>query len=179
MNITYNEIRRDTESIIKAMALSNREVPSFLNSFKRISAHLGLFFIFIAIDYCVFNGNKDSSELYWFFSFGFGVINWIFLIGFIHGYEGVFTIIKEEKISELKLIKLIRRKVRVYTGVWFTAILLLGLMSVFDKLNVDILVFGNFVISLLLLLVFNLDMSRYQFSALIGSLNAISKTIKY
>lgn len=179
MNITYNEIRRDTESIVKAMALSNRDVPSFLTPFKRVSAYLSLFLIFIAIDYFLYNDQKDGSELYWFFSFGFGILNWIFLIGFIYGYESIFAVIKDEKISELKLIKLVRQKVRVYAGVWFAAILLLGILSVFDKLNVDILVFGNFIISLLLLFIFNLDMSRYQIPALIGSLNAISKTFKY
>ncbi|ARJ44399.1 hypothetical protein B1H58_20475 (plasmid) [Pantoea alhagi] len=177
MKMTYGEVKKDAGHIIEAMASSNREVPSFFHPLKRISMHLFLFLFFCGVDYALFDNHKDGATATWLFSFGFGVVNWIFLLAFFYGYENIFIMLSDARVSELKLVKLIRRKVKMYGSAWFILIALLGLMSMFDKLNIDILVFGNFLTSLLLLFIFSVDMSRYQISALIGAVSASVKKI--
>ena len=86
--------------------------------------------------------------------------------------------IDEKKVDSLKIVKIMKGKVKHYGLAWAVLIILLGVGSAITELNVALLVVGNFVGSILLMFVFNMDISRYQVSAIVGAISAVKDNIK-
>ncbi|MDT0177837.1 hypothetical protein Q9R34_17565 [Enterobacter sp. BRE11] len=176
MRMTYDEIKNDSEVIALQFGLSKKEVPSFFSPLKRMGLHLLVYFLFSFFSY--FLMPEGSDKLAWFCALAFGVVNWIFIIGFIFGYEFIFSVVNDPKVNELKLVKVLKRKVRAYGMVWLVSLVLLGGVSLVTEMNLGALVIGNFIISLIGLLLFNVDISRYQISGMLGVASALNQSFK-
>lgn len=176
MRITYDEIKRDSERIALEVGSSEKEVPSFFFPIKRIGLLLIVYFLFAGISY--FLMPKGSDKLAWFGVLAFGVFNWVFIAAFIFGYEFIFNIVNTPEVNELKLVRVLKRKVRAYGMVWLIVLVLLGLTSLVTDMNLGALVIGNFIFSLLGLLIFNVDISRYQISGALGVISALNQSLK-
>lgn len=176
MRITYDEIKRDSQVIAAEVGSSSKEIPSFFSPLKRIKFQLALYFVFSLLSY--FFSPASEDKLVWFGVFGFGVLNWMFLTGFIFGYDYLFSMISSQKIRDLKLVKIIKRKVNAYGLVWLGAIGGLGLISLFTELSIGGLVIGNFLVTIFGLFIFNIDISRYQLAGLLGVSEAVKKKLE-
>ena len=176
MRMTYDEIKSDSEVISLQFGLSKNEVPSLFSPIKKLGFHLVVYFIFSGVSY--FLMPEGSDKLSWFGALAFGVVNWIFIVVFVSGYDFIFSIVSTPQINELKLVKMLKRKVRTYGIVWLVLLILLGAISLTTEINLGALVIGNFIISLLGLLVFNVDISRYQISGFLGAASALNQTMK-
>lgn len=178
MKITYDEISSDSKKIVNAMSSSKRVVPSAFHPLKRVLKLFSLFLLFCGVDYVVFVREHQDSIGEWLLFFAFGVINWLFLFAFFYGYEIIFSMLDEKSVSELKFVKIIKRKIKNYGVFWAACIALLGIVGAMTEFNIGLLVIGNFVGSLFLIFTFNVDISRYQISALIGAVSAVRDNIK-
>lgn len=178
MKITYDEISSESKLIINAMSSSQKTVPSAFHPLKRVLGHFSLYMLFCLISYISFTLKYDDSKGEWFLFFGFGVLNWLFIFAFFYGYEVLFSMVDEKQVSELKIVKIMKAKVKRYGIVWAALIFLLGVGAVITELNVALLVMGNFVGSILLMFIFNIDISRYQISAIVGAIGAVKDNIK-
>ena len=86
--------------------------------------------------------------------------------------------IDDQSVSELKIVKIIKNKIKNYGIFWSVCIVLLGVVGAMTEFNIALLVVGNFIGSLFLIFTFNVDVSRYQLSALIGAVSAVRDNIK-
>ncbi|UIL55057.1 hypothetical protein LZU96_23125 (plasmid) [Pantoea agglomerans] len=178
MKITYDEISSESKLIVNAMSSSQKVVPSAFHPLKRVLGHFLLYMFFCLISYISFALKYDDSKGEWFLFFGFGFLNWLFIFAFFYGYEVLFSMIDEKKVDSLKIVKIMKGKVKHYGLAWAVLIILLGVGSAITELNVALLVVGNFVGSILLMFVFNMDISRYQVSAIVGAISAVKDNIK-
>ncbi|WP_350262714.1 hypothetical protein AAF463_23815 (plasmid) [Pantoea sp. BJ2] len=176
MKITYDEIKRDSEVIAVEISSTNREIPSFFSPIKRIKYHLILYSFFSFLSYFLSPASED--KLVWFGILVFGALNWFFLMGFIFGYDYLFSMISSQKIKNLKLVKIFKRKLISYGIAWFLAIGVLGVISLSSELSIGALVIGNFLITIFGLFIFNIDASRYQLAGLLGTASAIKVNFK-
>lgn len=176
MKITYDEIKKDSEKIALEMGRSESEVPSLLSPLKRIALHLVVYFLFSFLSYFLLP--EGSDKLSWVGMFLFGLLNWMFIVGFLSGYEFMFRIVSTTKLMELKFVKLIKRKVRNYGFVWLISLAILGGISLTTEMNLGAIVLGNFILSLLGLLIFNVDMARYQLSSVLGAASALDSSLR-
>lgn len=176
MRLTYDQIRKDSEIIALEFGAAKSEIPSFFSPLKRVRVILVFYFICSVLTY--FFLPQGSDKLAWFGMFTFGVINWLFILGFVFGYDYLFSMVSNQKTQELKLVRVIRKKLHCYGLVWLGLLTILAGVSVFSELNVAALVIGNFLITLFGLFIFNVDISRYQVAGLIGASSAIKQSLK-
>jgi hypothetical protein len=176
MKITYDEIKKDSQVIALAIGSSSKEVPSFFSPIKRVKFHLVLYLFFAILSY--FFSPASEDKLVWFGILCFGVLNWIFIIGFIFGYDYLFGMINLKEVRELKLVKVFKGKVNAYGLAWFFIIGLLGVISLSTELSIGALVIGNFLVTIFGLFIFNIDASRYQLAGLMGATSAIKESFK-
>lgn len=176
MKISYEEIRSDSEKITDSMLSSKQYVPSFFEPVKCVKYHMLTYLVFALLSF--FLPDTKGDILIGLVILGFGMLHWFFIFCFISGYVGLFTMISSPEVKELKLTRIISKKVKTYGISWLVIIVMLGLVSVTTELNIGALVFGNFLLSIFGFFVFNLDISRYQISALIGAASAVRDNIK-
>ena len=169
--MTYAQIERDAKEIINNIGTTEREVPSFFGMFSKIKYHLFVYCAFGALSF--FTLPQPKSIGLWLFFVAFGMFHWLVILSLTSSYVNLFNIIGEEKLKSLELARVISGKVRAYGVVWFAAIVVFGLSSVLTEWSILPLVMGNFIVTLLLFIVFNMDVSRYQISTIIGAVKAV------
>ncbi|MBK4768981.1 MAG: hypothetical protein FT726_04765 [Pantoea sp. Morm] len=166
MKITHKEIRHDTEEITKLALTSDKEIPSFLSPIKRLKFHLIIFYLFSAMT--LFFMPQNADFLTWVGLLGFGTLNWIFILGYLFGYDYLFSMVNSPAIRELKLVKIMAKKIHAYGLIWLISIIILGVASLVTELSIGSLVIGNFILTLLGIMIFSVDVSRYQLSGVVG-----------
>lgn len=171
MNIKYDEVRTDSQKITEAMLSSAKMVPSMFKFIHVIKYQLCLYLAFVILS--AFMLSKSDRIDIWLGVLAFGFLHWLFLFNFVSGYANLFSMLKENSLQNLKLVKILSKKIKVYGWLWAIGIFISGVLSVFSELNLGALVFGNFIVSILILMVFSIDVSRFQISSLVGSLSAV------
>jgi len=101
------------------------------------------------------------------------MFHWFVILSLTSSYTNLFNMIEVEKLKSLELAKVISGKVKAYGVIWFAAIVVFGLSGVLTEWSILPLVMGNFIATFLLFIVFNMDISRYQVSTIIGAVKAI------
>lgn len=170
MQINYEEIRNDSKKITDSMMSSKQCVPSFFEPMRYVKYHILTYLIFALLSF--FFPDASGDIMIGIAILGFGLLHWFFIFCFISGYVGLFAMVSSSDVKELKLSRIISKKVKSYGIAWLMIITLLGLVSVTTELNIGALVFGNFLFSIFGFFIFNLDISRYQVAGLFGALSA-------
>ncbi|MCW1877166.1 hypothetical protein OMR58_22215 [Erwinia sp. INIA-01] len=170
MNITYSEVKSDSAKIVESILSSDREIPSLKRIVGVLKYHIALYVFFATLSFFLPKVDKGSGVF--FLVAAFGVMHWFLLVSLMSSYATLFFMVRDTKVKELKLMVLVRSKIKSYSMVWAFGIVLLGLISISTELNIGALVFGNLIISVLGLIIFNLDMSRFQISSLLGAISA-------
>lgn len=171
MNISYEEIESDSKKIAEAAMSSKRVVPSFFYPLKCLRYHFAIYLIFAALSF--FFPDMSGDYLIGLGVLAFGLFNWLFIFAFASGYVNLFNMASNPEVKELALTKILTSKLKVYGLVWFGLIVVLGLISITTEINIGALVFGNFAISLLVLFILTIDLSRFQLSGLLGTASAV------
>ncbi len=169
--MTYTQIERDAKEIILAIGSSENEVPSFFGMFSKVKYHLFAYFAFAALSF--FSLPEPKSIGLWLFFVAFGIFHWLVILSLTSSYANLFNMIGGEKLKSLELARVISGKVRAYGVVWFATIVVFGLSSVLTEWSILPLVIGNFIATLILFIVFNMDISRYQVSTIIGAVKVV------
>lgn len=168
--MTYAQIERDSKEIVSSIGSAEREVSGFFGMFNNVKYHFFSYCIFGAISY--FSLPQPKNLALWLFCVAFGMFHWLVMFSLTASYASLFNMIGEDKLKSLELAKVIKGKFRAYGLVWFIAIIFFGLPSVLTEWSILPLVIGNFVAVFLIFIVFNMDISRYQVSAMIGAAKA-------
>lgn len=176
MNISYDEIKSDSQTLAEAALSSKRMVPSFFEPLKHLKYHFLTYLFFAVLSF--FLPDMSGDYLIGLGVLGFGLMNWLFIFAFTSGYVNLFNMISIPEVRDLTLTKVLSSKLKAYGFVWFLAIVALGLGSVTTEINIGALVFGNFALSLLGLFILTIDLSRFQLSGLIGAASAIKGQLK-
>jgi len=169
--MTYTQIEKDAQEIIGAIGTTEREVPSFFGMFSKVKYHLFAYCAFSALSFFTLPQPKNVSL--WLFFVAFGMFHWFVILSLTSSYTNLFNMIEVEKLKSLELAKVISGKVKAYGVIWFAAIVVFGLSGVLTEWSILPLVMGNFIATFLLFIVFNMDISRYQVSTIIGAVKAI------
>jgi len=177
MNISYDEVKVDSEKLIDAALSSTNTIPSFFAPLGYLKYHLLAYVAFSALALYIPDVGGDVMMVLGVLIFGF--LNWLFIFGFASGYVTLFAMVSNPAVRGLKLTKIISAKLKVYGIAWLALIFILGLVSIVSDINIGALVFGNFVFSILGFFILNIDLSRYQLSALMGAVSAIKDKAGY
>ena len=169
--MTYTQIEKDSKEIIDSIGSSDREVPSFFGMFSKVKYHFIAYCVLGVLSY--FSLPQPKNVGLWLFFVAFGIFHWLVIFSFTASYASLFNMIRSDKLKSLELTKLISGKVRAYGVVWFVALVTCGLAGVLTEWSILPLVIGNFVATFLIFIVFNMDISRYQVSSIIGAVKAV------
>jgi hypothetical protein len=169
--MTYAQVEKDSKKIIDSINLTEREVSSFFGMFSKIKYHFFAYCLLGGLSY--FSLPQPQNIGLWLFFVAFGVFHWLVIFSFTASYASLFNMIGSEKIKDLELAKIITKKLRAYGVVWFVLLVAFGLVGVVTEWSILPLVIGNFITTLLIFFVFNVDMSRYQIPAIIGVIKSI------
>ncbi|NIF23930.1 hypothetical protein [Candidatus Pantoea multigeneris] len=173
--VTYREIEDESKEIVALMASSEQTVPRFFSFFKWIKYHFFIYVILAVI--CLFELDVAKYGWSWLLVFSFGLLNWFFISAFVSSYSNMFSMLESEKLKDFKLCKILARKIKTYGVSWFAFLILMGAVGVFTELNVAAIVIGNFVFSIFCFFIFNIDISRYQISGLLGAISAVKEKL--
>jgi len=148
---------------------SKQEIPSPLAAVKFIKYHLAAYFFFVVITFFTW---KEDDIAIWFGIVAFGVFNWFFHISSAISVQSILSRISDESFEKYTILKLLKKKVVFYGSIWMVFIVMAGIFSIFSELNIAVLVGGNFIFTIFMAIIFNMDIGRYQISGLWGSLKA-------
>ena len=176
MNISYDEIKSDSQKMTEAALSSKRMVPSFFEPLKYLKYHFFTYLFFAALSF--FLPDMSGDYLIGLGVLGFGLMNWLFIFAFASGYVNLFNMVSIPEVKDLTLTKVLHSKLKAYGVTWFLVIVALGVISITTEINIGALVFGNFALSLLGLFVLTIDLSRFQLSGLIGAASSIKNHLK-
>ncbi len=173
MSITYDKIRAEIKGISQEIANSKEIVPSPLDNIRSGLLPAAIYFSFFIA--CAFTDAyiKNVWQAVGLVSFFF----WIFIIVFISGYAQVFSMLPKDAANRYEIVRVYRKKVKVYYFIWVSAVILGGLISILSIFNILALAAITLLSTVFLALFFNLDISRYQLSGLIGALSAAKESI--
>lgn len=169
MKVTYDLIEKETRQITDEFLNSKQEIPSPLDALKFIKYHIAAYFFFVFVSF--FTWSEEGVAI-WFGILVFGVFNWFFHISSAMSVQSIFSRISSESFGKYIILKLLKKKILFYSIVWMVFIVLAGIISVLSQYNIAALVVGNFVFTIFLAIIFNVDVSRYQISTLWGALKA-------
>lgn len=175
MNISYEEVTSDSRRITEAMLSSKKMIPPFFKVFGFLRYQV-LIYIAFAVASFLSLGPDDRIEI-WLSVIVFGLLHWFFLFIYLSSYMIFLSVIEGGNLKDLKLVRIISVKIKVYGCVWAAAIFVLGVVSVSTELNVAAIVIGNFILSIFGLMVFNFDVSRFQIPSLVGALAAAKENL--
>lgn len=171
--MTYAQIEKDSREIIESIGSADIEIPSFFGVFSKVKYHFFAYVVLGALSY--FSLPQPKNIGLWLFFVGFGVFHWLVIFSFTASYASLIKMIGTDKLKSLDLTKVISGKVRAYGLVWFVALVTCGLAGVLTEWSILPLVIGNFFATFLIFVVFNMDISRYQVSSIIGAVKAVRK----
>lgn len=166
--ITYKQIKDEVESISLEIASSEQVVPSYWALIKPFKIVYCLVAFFVVACFVV------SDDIY-FANVAFsGVVVFVFLIisAFLSSYTGMFMMLPGGSWKKYKILRILRKKIKVYGGVYTAVIFTSGTLALFCNGAVGIIPISAFVAFVVLFISFNIDVSRYQLSSLFGVLAA-------
>lgn len=169
--MTYAQIEKDSKEIIESIGSVDMEIPSFFGMFSKVKYHFFAYFLLGALSY--FSLPQPKNIGLWLFFVAFGIFHWLVIFSFTASYASLIKMIGADKLKSLELTKLISKKIRAYGLVWFVALVTCGLAGVLTEWSILPLVIGNFVATFLIFVVFNMDISRYQVSSIIGAVKGL------
>lgn len=175
MNISYEELVSDSKKIAESMLSSKEMVPSLFNVLGVLKVQFLIYVVFVVASF-LFLGTNGRIDI-WLGVAVFGILHWLFLLVYASGYVSLFSMLNQDVVKDLMLVRLISGKIKFYGGAWTVCVFILGLISVFTELNVAAIVFGNFIVSILGLIIFNIDVSRFQIPSLVGALAAAKDSL--
>jgi hypothetical protein len=166
--ITYSQVKREVESITSEIATSEQVVPSFWRLISPFKFVYLLTASIMAVCFAVSDGIFVANLMY----LGATVIVLFIISAFLSAYTGLYSMLPAESWGKYEILKIIKSKVKVYGAVYCGFILVAGLVGAVNNGFVGLIPITAFVLFPIFLCVFNLDMSRYQLSSLIGVLAA-------
>lgn len=175
MNISYDEVASDSKKLAEAMLSSREFVPTLFNGLNSFRIQISIYIAFVVASF--FFLEKGARIDIWFGVVAFGLMHWVFLLTYASGYLNLYSMINKKVVEDLKLVRVLTGKFKVYGWVWSISIFLLGVVSLSTELNVAAIVFGNFIVSILGTIIFNLDMSRFQIPSLLGAISAAKDSL--
>lgn len=168
MQITYNQIQSEIKQIAELVARSDQPVPGVFGIIKKplLPAAIYFAFYFLMPFFDVFDFNLWAAT--GFMSFFF----WMFISIFIYGYGAIYSMLPPGAEDEYLILRIIKRKVRRYYLIWIGAIVFAGVVSIVSFLNIITLAGISLLSSIFIGIALNVDISRYQMSALFGAVEA-------
>ncbi|WP_209904653.1 hypothetical protein [Pantoea cypripedii] len=173
MPLTYKKIQFEIKEISLDIIYSQEVVPGVLAHIRLTLLPMALYFGFYVA--CAFT--DVFIQNIWL---GLGLISlafWVFLTIFVSGYRSLFSMLPADAFDKYEILKLYKKKVIIYYSIWLCFIVIGGLVSVFTMLNILPLVAMTLLSTIILSLLFHLDISRYQISSLFGALIAVKESI--
>lgn len=172
MAITYEKIKSEVKAISEEMVSSSNEVPTVFSTVKYGLIPAVIYFCF----YCACPLTDVFIKNIWMFLGFLSFFFWVFISLFISGYSQIFSLLPHNAQERFEIVKICRRKMKVYYAVWLASIVLAGLLALVTIWNVIALAVVTALSTALIALAFNFDMSRYQLSSLFGVIGAIKES---
>ncbi|QHM74016.1 hypothetical protein [Mixta intestinalis] len=169
--MTYEEIQKDSKEIINIICSSQRKIPGFFSMFGKVKYHFIIYCVLGGVSY--FSLPLPKNIGLWLFFVAFGLFHWVVIFSFIATYANLSNMIGDERLKELSLVKVIARKINFYGLVWLVLLIVCGVSGIFTEWSILPLVIGNMIVTFLMAIVFNIDISRYQISSIIGAVKAV------
>lgn len=173
MAITYDQIKREVKALSEEVSNSTEEVSGVFSTMKvsllPAAIYFSFFFLSAFSDYFL----KDIWLVLGFFSIFF----WLFFSIFLSGYKQMSSMLPKDAGERYEIVRIFQKKSKCYYFIWVALITLGGFLSLFTILNVMILSVITFVVSILLVVFFNIDVSRYQLASALGVLSAVEDKI--
>ncbi|MBS0883444.1 hypothetical protein JK231_22905 [Pantoea sp. JGM49] len=173
MKVRYDEIQQEFKEISLMMVNSKEEIPSLLLGGKFIFIPALIYFIFFLI--CPFFGWFDNNL--WQGAGIFSLAFWFFISVFLYSYSMIFSMLPKHAFKKFIILGILTKKVRVYYFLWIASIIVAGLLSIFTVYNILILSIATLISTVVLGLIFNLDISRYQIAGLFGAISAAKEKV--
>lgn len=173
MTITYDQIRREAKALSEEIAHSSGEIPGLLSNFKPVALPCAIYFLFYFLSIL-----KPPLDVNLYICIGvFSLVFWFFMAVFLSGYKQMSSMLPKDAENRYEIVRVFKRKSSIYYFTWIAFISLGGLISLLTILNVIALSAITFVVSIFLVITFNIDVSRYQLASAFGVLSAVEEKI--
>jgi hypothetical protein len=169
--LTHKQVREEVSELVRSVSTSDTTPPSLFNAAKPALYLFAISELLILVSVVVEFSNFGVVQGESVFSLFLNMIFWAILSVMSVSYISLLAMIPSEVSRNSELLSMLRRKLKSYIKV--LVVLWLLVSSAFCVLagGGAIVVFGTVFISIFLsVLIFNMDMSRYQLSGLFGAL---------
>ena len=173
MDITHSDIKKDVEGIKDSLSKADVQIPSLWRSSR--FGFLVMFFLMswqFLICFISASENKsvwDEGLFPMFISFFMGVLFIIVTINFNGKYLALPCAIRSESI----ILKMLKRKVTVYSSIWVFLNVSIGLVGVLAiGFGPSVQIFSFLFTSVIIFAFFQADVSRYDLSVISSIISA-------
>lgn len=169
--LTHKQVREEVSELIRSVSTSDTTPPSLFNAAKPALYLFAISELLIIISVAVEFSNFGAVQGESVFSLFLNLLFWAILSVMSVSYVSLLAMIPSEISLKSELLNMLRKKLRAYIRVLVVLWLLVSAAFCMLAGGGAIFIFGAVFVSMFLsILLFNMDMSRYQLSGLFGAL---------
>ncbi|MGG9089106.1 hypothetical protein ACRFNL_22855 [Serratia marcescens] len=176
--LTHKQVREEVSELVRSVSTSDTTPPSFFDAAKPALYLFAISEFLIVISVAVEFSNFGTVQGESVFSLFLNLFFWAILSVMSVSYTSLLAMIPSEVSRNSELLKMLRKKVRAYIKVLVVLWVLVSAAICVLAGGGAIVIFGTVFVSIFLsVLLFNMDVSRYQLSGLFGALQEAKKAM--